>query len=275
MSKPEKILARELLEREVLDLAAGQIIGRVIDFALTRDGRVAQIGVLINAWYEGGRGLPPAAIASVHRDHVCIEDSAGLAEFAPDGEASFSLKGDALLGRQVLQQDGELLGELFDFCFEFAEGQITDLIVLAPTEKRVKVPVEKIRTIGHSFIVVERGVLVVGAAELQAGEEETLPGEELAAEDGGPGENSLEPAGSGATAGERALFGDAHAQSGLSRFDEKKRDYLLGRPAHRDISSPAGELLIAKGGKLDGKVIQRIIEAELLNDVFIEMTLTK
>jgi len=275
MPKPEKILARELLERDVLDLAAGQVVGRVIDFALTRDGRVAQLGVLINAWYEGGRGLAPDAIASVHRGHVCIADGAALDKFAPDGEQSFSLKGDGLLGKQVLEQDGEVLGELTDFSFTLADGRICDLIVLAPTEKRVKVPVEKIRTIGHNFIVIERGALGVEVSEGPAGMGEEMRGEPVVAEAVAAAEDSTEPAEEESGAGGQALFGDVQPDSGLSKFDQKKRDYLLGRQAHRDIKSAEGELLIAKGGKLDDGAVRRIIDAELLNDVFIEMTLTK
>jgi sporulation protein YlmC with PRC-barrel domain len=279
MPKPDKILARELLEREVLDLSTGQVLGRVIDFALTREGRVAQIGVLINAWYEGGRGIAPAALASVHHDHVCIEDSHALAEFAPDGEQSFSLKGDNLLGKHVLQQDGELLGDLTDFSFDLAEGRIGDLIVLAPSEKRVKVPVEKIRTIGRDFIVIERGALGVEAVaepdnvESPAAQAETDSGA-AAAQARAETASSANGQDQAETAADAAmLFGDAQPSLGLSKFDAKKRDYLLGRRARRDIKTSGGEVLIAKGAKLDEQAIQRIIQAKLLNDVFIEMTL--
>jgi len=279
MPKPDKILARELLEREVLDLSTGQVLGRVIDFALTREGRVAQIGVLINAWYEGGRGIAPAALASVHHDHVCIEDSQALAEFAPDGQQSFSLKGDGLLGKHVLQQDGELLGDLADFSFDLAEGRIGDLIVLAPSEKRVKVPVEKIRTIGRDFIVIERGTL--GAeAEAEPGNVESTAAKAEADSGAAAAQAPAETASSanGQDQAETAadapvLFGDAQPSLGLSKFDEKKRDYLLGRRARRDIKTSGGEVLIAKGAKLDEQAILRIIQAKLLNDVFIEMTL--
>jgi len=279
MPKPDKILARELLEREVLDLSTGQVLGRVIDFALTREGRVAQIGVLINAWYEGGRGIAPAALASVHHDHVCIEDSHALAEFAPDGQQSFSLKGDGLLGKHVLQQDGELLGDLADFSFDLAEGRIGDLIVLAPSEKRVKVPVEKIRTIGRDFIVIERGTLGV-EAEAEPGNVESTAAKAEADSGAAAAQAPAETASSanGQDQAETAadapvLFGDAQPSLGLSKFDEKKRDYLLGRRARRDIKTSGGEVLIAKGAKLDEQAILRIIQAKLLNDVFIEMTL--
>jgi sporulation protein YlmC with PRC-barrel domain len=280
MPKPDKILARELLEREVLDLTTGQVLGRVIDFALTREGRVAQIGVLINAWYEGGRGIAPAALASVHHDHVCIEDGAALVEFAPDGEQSFSLKGDGLLGKHVLQQDGELLGDLADFSFDLAEGRISDLIVRAPSEKRIKVPVAKIRTIGRDFIVIERGALSAEAAIEPVASEDSMPAPHEPVADAArapaPAAEAASQAGqdqAGAGTRNSVLFGDAQPSLGLSRFDEKKRDYLLGRRARRDIKTAAGEVLIGKGAKLDERAIRQIIKANLLNDVFIEMTL--
>ena len=63
MTKPERILARELLGREVLDLARGEAAGTIHDFVLDREGRVTLLGVLPQAWYEGGRAVAPGSIS--------------------------------------------------------------------------------------------------------------------------------------------------------------------------------------------------------------------
>lgn len=73
----------------------------------------------------------------------------------------------------------------------------------------------------------------------------------------------------------QALFGGKKPEAGLSKFDQKKCDFLRGRNAHRDIKNSAGELVAAKGDKLDDEALHKIIAAGLLADVFIEMTVNK
>lgn len=296
MPKPDKILAQELLEREVLDLTAGETVGSVVDYCLKRDGTVALIGILAARWFTGGVGVPPAAIASLNLERICLAEGTALAPFAPDGQETFSAYADDQIhGKLVLQEDGELLGELVDFAFSLANGRILDLVVQDAGEKRVRVPVEAFRTIGREYIIIQRGALAAqtasalhaapspapGPAEPGApdtapaiGGDDFEPEEELApaVELAPTGAEFLEP---GREKEKAALFGGAPEPVALSKFDQKKRDFLRGRKAHRDLSTPEGELIVAKGGALDDAALERIIQAGLLGDVFIEMTLTK
>lgn len=158
MAKPEKILAQELLDCEVMDLGAGRIVGTVVDFAISRDGTVVQMGILPLEWYQGGKGIAPGSITNINADRVIIDSADNLGEFAPDGEEQFSAQlGDTLLGKPVLQSDGEILGELADFWLKLEDGKITDLVVTGGDDKRVKVPLEAIKTIGRDYIVIVRG----------------------------------------------------------------------------------------------------------------------
>jgi len=314
MAKPEKILAQELLDLEVLDLAAGEVVGRIIDLALTRTGQVSLVGVLPTSWFGGGKGIAPEKIASIHLKRACIEGSDALEDFDPDGEAAFSMVADCLITKkQVLQEDGEMLGSLVDFAFNLADGKMCDLVVLGADEKRTKVPVESIRTIGKDYIVITRGqqsfdsaaeAPVATDAEVAPDpqpepvaetvtepdppaapevKEEPAPVEEKAPKaekaekkpkaDKTPKpepkpEKKEEPAGD-------ALFSEDQPGPELSKYDQKKRDFLLGRKAHRDIKNKTGELIVAKDASIDDPVIGKIIEAGLLGEVFIELTLKK
>jgi sporulation protein YlmC with PRC-barrel domain len=300
MPKPEKILAQELLELEVLDLTAGETVGSVLDFAITRDGRVALIGLLPVQWYRGGLGVTPQSIAGLTRDCICLAQGAALAPFAPDEQESFSVYfGDHIQGKSVLQDDGALLGELVDFCFNLDDGRILDLIVQDASEKRVRVPVEAFKTIGRDYIVIQRGAPSQPTPEAAAAQppQEAMPAKQAAPAadespvepavlDANPGAGLAEesvlnveaeiPAGHELTREEEkaALFGQAQPAE-LSKFDQKKRDFLRGRKAHRDIATPSGELIAAKGAALDDAKLNRIIETGLLGEVFIEMTLSK
>jgi sporulation protein YlmC with PRC-barrel domain len=172
VAKPDRIFASELLEREVMDLRAGEIVGAVTDFNVTREGVVTQLGVLPLQWYRGGWGIAPGAITNVTRERVSIEDSTLLDEFAPDGEASLSaMLGDNVYGKAVLAADGELLGHLADFAFDLEDGQITDLVVFGDDDKRIKIGVESIQTIGKSYIVISRA-----GSEVQPGPKMAAPG---------------------------------------------------------------------------------------------------
>ena len=310
MAKPEKILAQELLDLEVLDLAAGEVVGRIIDLALTRTGQVALVGVLPTSWFGGGKGIAPEKIASIHLKRACIEGSDSLEDFDPDGEGVFSMVADGLMPKkQVLQEDGELLGSLVDFAFSLADGRICDLVVLGADEKRTKVPVEAIRTIGKDYIVITRGQKtmdggdkpvdapapqpevkpdpkpepVAEAAPPAAPEEAAAPEpvmdepapEPVVEEQPKPEKAGNKPETKEDKQGNDELFSEDKPTPALSKYDQKKRDFLVGRKAHRDIKDKDGELIVAKDAPLDDPVINRIIEAGLLGDVFIELTLKK
>lgn len=310
MSKPEKILAQELLELKVLDLSRGETLGSIVDFCITRDGRVVLLGLLPVQWFRGGLGIPPASIAGLNRECVCLAANTELAAFAPDEQDTFSTHfGSQIQGKPVLQEDGAVLGVLVDFAFSLADGRILDLVVQDAAEKRVRVPVESLRTIGRDYVVIQRAGLSQAAAAtppapaipsqaLHAVEVSLPPGGGMGAEEAGapaaggpmPDTVALEeapeaPALDTAPAApapeaeptreqeKAALFGEAPAE--LSKFDEKKRDFLRGRKAHRDITAPDGEILAHKGSALDEAKLDRIIAAGLLGEVFIEMTLSK
>jgi hypothetical protein len=61
----------------------------------------------------------------------------------------------------------------------------------------------------------------------------------------------------------------------ISKFDQKKLDFLRGKLAHRDIKDPAGIILVAKDEVLDQPALVRIVQGGVLGEVFIEMTLKK
>jgi len=309
MARPERILAQELLGLEVLDLGAGTVLGSVVDFAVTRDGRVALIGILPVEWYRGGQGVAPAGIAAINPERICLVEGATLAPFAPDGQELFSANfGDAIHGKTILQQDGELLGVLADFAFSLDDGRIQDIVVLDAEDKKVRVPVSAFRTLGRDYVVVERGAAGAGGEPQPAGAQATPAAAEPEPMEAVPSEPeqragasgrraagakaggakptaaaaSEEAAAAAGAAGEAAqpgeqaqVFLEPRPEPELSKFDQKKRDFLRGRPAHRDITGPGGAILVAKGAALDGGALAKIIEAGLLGEVFVEMTLTK
>jgi uncharacterized protein YrrD len=277
MTKPEQILAQELLGREVLDLARGEAAGTIHDFVLDREGRVILLGVLPQAWYEGGRAIAPDSIVSIHHDRVCIESSKALSDFAL-GKGASSMRAEGLLAdKRVLAQNGELLGTLADFAFSLADGRILDVVVLGLDGKRVKVPVAAIRTVGRDYVVIERGGPEGEAAPAEQPAQQEKPAAKSRRKQGqrAGGGSAASPPAPAAEAVSQALFDDAEPKADLSKFDEKKRAFLIDRLAHRDIKTTGGELIVAKGQLLDEAAVKRIVEAGLLGEVFIELTLKK
>jgi sporulation protein YlmC with PRC-barrel domain len=232
----------------------------------------------------------------VTRERVCIEDSSALADFDPyaDEEAN-ALTFDQLQGKTVVEQEGGLLGVLVDFAFMLSDGRICDLVVLGgEDEKRVKVAVEAIRSVGRDYIVIERGLVAVAAPVEPPAPAKPAQPAAPAAPSAAPAEAHV-PAGGdplpadviehaaariaevplpAAEAGE-ALFTPAAEPGKLTKFDQKKADFLRGKKAHRDISAPGGEVLVAKGATFDDKVIAALAQHQLLGDVFVEMTVSR
>jgi sporulation protein YlmC with PRC-barrel domain len=418
MAKPDKILAHELLDREVLDLRAGEVAGSVVDFGINREGKVQLIGILPVAWYGGGRGITPASITFLTEDRLCIANGDALEDFAPDGDVLISTNsGGQIYGKTVLLHDGEMLGELADFRFNLGDGKITDLLVLDGDDRRTRIPIEKITTIGKDYIIIERGAAAadsdaageaspfssaaavepepaaaesipaslpparggktkskaatgalqpkaverapepapaweaapapsptweapaveapaeppVGASSWEAvaepaavtdwpataapavaeaetvspavldeappvAMEDTAPAateawseaasEPVPAPDHGPVfDNVVAPA-----AGLDSVFDVPAAPLSsepevdplfevkgvqISKFDQKKLDFLRGKLAHRDIKDTEGIILVAKDEELDQPALMRIVQGGVLGEVFIEMTLKK
>jgi sporulation protein YlmC with PRC-barrel domain len=384
MTKPDKILAHELLDREVLNLKAGEVAGSVVDFGINRDGKVELIGILPVSWYAGGRGVAPSSITFLTNDRLCIASGDALQDFGPDGDALISTNsGGQIYGKMVLLHDGEQLGELVDFRFSLDDGKISDLLVLDAEDKRVRIPIAGISTIGKDYIIIERarpegetagggdatgaatgGGDAAGAASASGDEspfseaaaaapapaaakqrspavkrspapsatppkrparggkagkatKEIAPEEpEVVAEAAPPpsangipaeieapvdttpmaaAEPQPEPAPSApapdsglqtrafaetsagaavaAAADESSLF--TSGGQPISKFDQKKLDFLRGKRVPRDIKDAEGAVLVAKDDTLDQTALQRIVEAGMLGEVFIEMTLRK
>lgn len=294
MQRPEKILANDLLELEVLDLGAGVVVGSIVDFALTQEGKVELIGILGEQWFKGGQGIAPSAITNLNLERITIANSDVLTEFCPDGETLFSANTDQyILGKRVMQEDGEMLGILQDFSLCLEDGQITDLIVLGGDEKRVKIPVESFKTIGRDYIVIVRGTQDFETPEEVPTSAEPGPAVkvELAKEakpddavvDVGipPKAKDVEDAlpqpvdEPSRTEEKQALFGDKKERARLSKFDKKKHDFLMGKTANRDINDAEGKPILAKDQNIDEAALEQIISAGMLGDIFIELTLKK
>jgi uncharacterized protein YrrD len=293
-----------------MDLREGMVVGNVADFCVTREGQVTLIGILPEEWYRGGQGVAPAQVTHVTADRISIEDSGGLEPFIPDNDTQLStVFGDNVYGKQVLRQDGELMGVLVDFAFGLADGQITDIAVIGGGEQRELLAIEAVQTIGRNYIVVtlaeapgvEAGApgpkpaaaaaapeaaAVAAYAEPQATYVAPLPraeplivepaivfAEPTVAEPLPEPEPLAEPEPEPVALAPR--IEDDPVLTGLSPFDRKKVEYLLGRSAHRELRTGGGTLIAERGQALDVTALSALASAGLLNAVFLEATSLK
>jgi uncharacterized protein YrrD len=311
MAKPDKIFASELLERELMDLRAGAVVGSVADFCVTRDGRITLIGILPEEWYRGGQGIAPGQVTHVTEDRISIDDGGSLEPFHPDNDQLFStVYGDNVYGKEVLRQDGELLGVLVDFSFSFGDGRISDIAVIGETEQRQLIAIEQVHTIGRNYIVVtladasatevgEPGPNVAAAStETSAWTSMSSASSQAVAEESSSVLTYAEPLAPIQAAAESAVeapparweehapvaeepappppgIDDDPVLRALSGFDRKKIEYLLGRPAHRELRSAEGVLIAERGASIDPAVLSALVSSGQLNAVFLETTSLK
>lgn len=74
---------------------------------------------------------------------------------------------------------------------------------------------------------------------------------------------------------EAGLFPQTRARRGIEQlplFDQRKAQYLLGKPLRRDVFGPDGALLCERGRPVDEKVLDAMIASGVLESVFLEMT---
>lgn len=248
---------RELLKADVVELKSGSVVGRVAEAIVnTRLGAVEFLGIRPAQWHEPGLLLKTADILGFDETVLLIRDCAALAPFDEGKQEAHYATCSDLYRLTLIDEEGHVLGRPVGCVFS-ASGHIVAL----EAEKELVVhfvSLGRIIAVGDRFVVAD---LKHQASEM-----------------------NIESAGHGAPkqetrAAEVAVrYPDGGGDDGSSRgsigakYRERQVQLMLGKVSPVALNGKNGHPVISLGETITGRLINRLIDEDLLNDVFIALT---
>jgi uncharacterized protein YrrD len=225
----------------ILSVSEGQQIGEVKDLVVNPQTFTIEY-ILINPdpWYLGLRAMAFGAVMGIGEHALTTEQTAAITTVSPGEPVAKLLDGEVRVkGTQVITKRGRKVGKIGDFYLDEETGKITGYELLSGEGDGVAgiIPAEIVVTLGEKMTVVEDSVDTSLVTELT----------ESSGEAGG-----IVPPDSGASA--------AEAKSEAMRlFEERQRQYLLGRSVSKTIVDDSGNVLAAEGAEITEELLDQVI----------------
>jgi uncharacterized protein YrrD len=253
--------SRQILDLPVLSIEEGKEIGRVKHLVLNpQRGAVDYILVEDQAWYQGLKAMPYAAVQGIGAYALTVANRSSLSEVTEcTGIIDLLEKDLRLPGLKVLSTKGCLLGSVSEFYIHDQSGDIAGCQLIPENSQKAAgiIPGKFILTYGSDYLVVEEGIEEKLVKELTEDHSAAT----------GSRNNRVEttPAGTGAQdAGQKKSPG-----AELKHFEEQQRQFILGKKAALKITDDDGKVVVEEGETITQEIIDRAKAA----DKYIQLTL--
>jgi uncharacterized protein YrrD len=251
---------RELLKADVVELASGSVVGRVVEAVVnTRSGAVEYLGVRPVQWHKPGALLKTSDIIGFDESVLLVSSESVLAAYNPKIHEKHTVTCSELRTLILLDHEGHVLGNPTG-CFFSPDGKI----VAFEAEKDLVVHVVhlgRIVGVGERYFIVD--TRISQAPPSYSGIESPsfpLPDEQAAA---------AHPLFPKADAGDNGGNGDLAA-----KYRERQIQYILGKISPLTLSGKNGSPIISMGEIITSSVVSRLVEEGELNQVFIALTVS-
>ncbi|KNZ68595.1 PRC-barrel domain-containing protein [Thermincola ferriacetica] len=238
----------ELLGLAIISLNDGKEVGKVNDLIINpEEGAVECLVVDDGTRYLGVRVLPSKFIIGVGEYAVTIESATAITTLDDLPDLSDLLeKNVKVIGTKVLTKKGKLIGTVSEFYVdEENEGKIVACEFTAPKSNEPKiVPADGVVTFGKDVLVVVEDV------DKLLTDKKTFSG--LAEPD------AQVPAGSAQETEEQQ---DEDNSEATRLFEERQRQFLLGRKVSKKIETEKGEVLAEEGDIITEELLEKVKRA--------------
>lgn len=244
--------SEELLGLTVISIGDGKEIGLVSDLVINpAEGTVEYLIIDSGIRYIGIKVLPLKMVEGIGEYAVTVQDSSSIIDFAGEPEVSRLLELDVQVkGTKVLTKKGKLIGKVTEFFVdEDNDGKITGC-ELTPVNDSVAagiIPAADVVTFGKDVLVVNEGVEDVltdspsGVAVCpEPAEQEAIRSQEPQMDDA---DDNKEPS------------------EAAKLFEERQRQYLLGRKVSKCIEADNGEVIAEEGDPITEELLDKAKEA--------------
>lgn len=246
---------RELLKADVVELTSGSVVGRVAEAIVnTQLGVVEFLGIRPMCWHEPGLLLNTAEILGFDETVLLIREAGILKAFGGPKLAPHYVTCGEIYGLNLIDTEGRVLGRPVGCVFS-ASGHIIAL----EAEKDLVVhfvSLGRIIAVGDRFVVADL-MRQAGDAKPAPLQREARPAAEVSAS-AAPGNGEEDR--------------DWRNNSIGAKYRERQIQLMLGKPSPVTLTAKNGQPVITVGETITGRAINRLIDEELLNDLFIALT---
>lgn len=257
----------------VFSIADGKEIGKVKDLLINADKKAVDYLVIeIPNWYFGAHVIAFNMIEGIGKDAVVIESDNIVKELNQE-PASIQLveKGIKLLGNRVLTKKGMIIGRISEYFVDIETGQITGC-ELMDNNNNIQgiIPTGIAITFGKDALVVNNEVeqhLLGSITECEAENPVSSSAPSPVTE-----EKTGKPAdGEGKINNVPQEPEDKINDPSLTLFEQRQREYLLGRVVKNNIRDNDGNVIVAKGEVITKEIIDKVDLAGKLKEMMLDV----
>jgi len=207
-----------------------------VDYLVIDDGK----------WYTGAKLLPYSKVLNIGRDAITIETQKDIRPFAEvEGAEELAAMLEVNSNARVFTRRGRYMGKIVEYLFEEKEGKIVGCLLGDGGQGMI--PCEKVITFGRDIVIVseeEEGLL-------QTAEEKTVPDRDSEIYQR-PEKQTME-----SSISQMAEDADSIAEESRE-FEQRQRQFLIGRKAGIDIMDEHGERLVQEGQEITDEIVEKV-----------------
>ncbi len=265
----------EIKGLSVFSIADGKEIGKVKDLLINADKKAVDYLVIeIPNWYFGSHVIAFNLIEGMGKDAIVIE-SDNIVKDLNEEPASIELveRGIKLVGSRVLTKKGRIIGKINEYYVNIETGQVTGC-VLSDQDDHIQgiIPAGMAITFGKDALVVQN------EAENNLADSITECFEEQTSVS-----KSTDMAANQVTV-EKAIDEEDNIMDALKKpddqiiddpsltlFEQRQREYLLGRVVKNNIKDTRGNIIVKKGEVITKEIIDKVDLAGKLKEMMLDV----
>lgn len=261
----------------VFSIADGKEIGKVKDLLINADKKAVDYLVIeIPNWYFGAHVIAFNMIEGIGQDAVVIESDHVVKELNEE-PASIQLieKGIRLLDSRVLTKKGLIIGKISEYFVDIETGQITGC-ELTDNNSNIQgiIPSDVALTFGKDALVVQNKVeqhLLGSITEYSEGEKTVSPSPQAAAKKPVIKDKPSQPVNETVNNTIQESEEETDDDSNLSLFEQRQREYLLGRVVKNNVRDMDGNVIVKKGEIITKEIIDMVELAGKLKEMMLDV----
>jgi uncharacterized protein YrrD len=258
----------------VFDIASGCEIGKVTELLINAEKKSVQYLVVdVPNWYYGAYVIPFAMTEGIGKDAVMIESASIMKKLNEEPEAITLVEsGVSLIGSKALTKKGKFIGRISEIYIDEDTGLITGCELIDNITVKGIIPVKSALTFGKDALIVEEKVEDNLLSTIDDVDSETVPSAPEPEKAAVPVEAGTDEPAAVETEPvpvDPAPESDqvADKPKAVQLYEQKQREYLLGREVKSDIYDDNGTLIIKSGQKITEEILDIAVSSAKLKDL--------
>ncbi len=242
--------SEELLGLSIISIEDGKEVGSVSDLVINpAKGTVEYLLVDNGLRHLGVKILPFKLVEGVGEYAVTIQNSSSVTDLASESDVTGLLEQNVRVkGTKVLTKKGKLIGTVSEFLVDDNnEGKIAGC-ELAPADasgNKGIIPADQIITFGKDVLVVNEGA--------EGSLTDSVEGSSSATAVKPPEKKLTSPKDDT----EKKTPGQQEPSEAARLFEERQREYLLGRKVSKRIETDSGEVIAEEGDLITEELLDK------------------